>query len=137
MNEPIPFHRRSEPSADYDLGADATEVPAADRGGDAADLPAGGRPTTRLPALADAGPLVSDILQAPLGLLPAETQAHLRTAGREAMLTVTSLAGSLLKGAAIVLNIAGETLKDYSMRNSAAGAAAAGAHRQAVEIEVE
>jgi hypothetical protein len=132
MSEPIQFPHKPDPAPEFDLGEDASEV-----------TPAGPPPTAfrrrdtqRLPA--DAMPPVSltDVLLAPFTALPPETRAHLRTAGREATLTLSSLAGTLLKGAAIALNVAAESLKDYSARNSAPVSPEAAARRR-VEIEVE
>ncbi|HMA34779.1 MAG TPA: hypothetical protein VKY74_09910 [Chloroflexia bacterium] len=131
MSEPIPFPRKSESESDSDTGDDATEVTLE-------GLPLAGRETQRLPAEPDLIAGLSEVLLAPFDLLPAETRAHLRTAGREATLTVASLTGTLLKGAAIALNIAAESLKDYSARHSVVNDLDAARHRrQRVEIEVE
>ena len=129
MSEPIPFP--GKPESDQDPTEDmATEVtleggpiipynpPMSVRPGD--DLVAG----------------LSEVLMAPLTLLPDETRDHLRAAGREATLTFASLAGTVLKGAAIALNVAAETLKDYSERHSDPNLDAR-QQRRAIEIEVE
>src|SRR4051812_33115022 len=113
MSELIPFRGKDLNEADADLGDEATEVTLDDK----AIIPAP-RVTLRLPDTPDVGAGLGDIPAAPLNLLPPETQAHLRTAGREATLTLTSLTATLLKGAAIVLNVAGEALRDYTERNS-------------------
>lgn len=133
MSELIPFRGKEPNEADADLGDDATEVTL----DDTAIIPAP-RVTHRLPDEPDLVAGLGEVLAAPLALLPPETQAHLRTAGREATLTVTSLTATLLKGAAIVLNIAGEALRDYTERNSnVIDLRAARQARRRVEIEVE
>lgn len=134
MSDPIPFPNNPPPS-EAAPGADvaATEVTL-----DEAPPTWAARLTRRLPETADLVTGLTDVLLAPLDLLPPETRAHLRTAGREVSLTVASLAGTLLKGAAIVLNVVAESLKDYSVRNSSpTDAEAAHRTRQRVEIEVE
>ncbi|MGI8588563.1 MAG: hypothetical protein ACR2M0_12885 [Chloroflexia bacterium] len=129
MSEPIPF---PHPSGNFPAD-DATEV--------TMDRPeasgASQRETRLLPDEAEILAGISGVLTAPLDLLPVETRAHLKNAGREAALTFSSLAGTLLKGASIALNVAAETLKDYSERNAVPGAGAADRSRRRVDIEVE
>jgi hypothetical protein len=133
MSELIPFRGKEYSGADADLGDDATEVTL----DESAIIPAP-RVTHRLPDEPDLVTGLAEVLAAPINLLPPETQAHLRTAGREVALTATSLGATLLKGAAIVLNIAGEALRDYTERNSRViDLQAARQARQRVEIEVE
>jgi hypothetical protein len=133
MSELIPFRGKDLNGADADLGDDATEVTL----DESAIIPVP-RVTQRLPETPDVVAGLGEILAAPLNLLPPETQAHLRTAGREVTLTVTSLTATLLKGAAIVLNVAGEALRDYTERNSRLiDLQTARQARQRVEIEVE
>ena len=133
MSELIPFRGKDLNGADADLGDDATEVTL----DESAIIPAP-HVTQRLPETDELIDGLSEVLAAPLNLLPPETRAHLRTAGREATLTVTSLTATLLKGAAIVLNVAGEALRDYTERNSRLiDLQAARQARQRVEIEVE
>jgi len=130
MSELIPFRGKDLNDADADLGDEATEVTLDDK----AIVPTS-RVTLRLPDSPDLGAGLGDMLAS---LLPPDTQAHLRTAGREATLTLTSLTATLLKGAAIVLNVAGEALRDYTDRNSRLiDLQAARQARQRVEIEVE
>src|SRR5262249_20468874 len=118
---------------DADLSDDATEVTL----DESAIIPAP-RATLRLPETPDTVLGFGEFLASPLTLLPPDTQAHLRTAGREAALVATSLAATLLKGTAIVLNIAGEALRDYTDRNSRViDLQAARQARQRVEIKVE
>lgn len=132
MSELIPFPGKDYSAGDADIDVEATEI-TLDEG---ATPPA--RVTQRLPAETNVEAGLGDVLLAPLTLLPAETQAHLRTAGREAALTLTSLAATLLKGTAIALNVAGEALKDYTERNSKViDLHTARQARQRVEIEVE
>jgi hypothetical protein len=124
MSEPIPFP--SGPNAASDMTeVTLDDVPAA----------APSRATHRLPDEPDLVAGLSEVLLAPLNVFPPETRAHLRTAGREVALTLTSLAGTVLKGAAIALNVAAESLKDYTARNSTASASQPA--RRRVEIEVE
>ncbi|HUS15434.1 MAG TPA: hypothetical protein VM536_10505 [Chloroflexia bacterium] len=128
MNTPIPFPQRPDQT---DPDDEATEVTLDTN----AAVP---RVTTRLPAETDLASSLAEILLAPLATLPPETRAHLRTAGREVTLTFASLGGTLLKGAAIALNVAAETLKDYSARHAnVTDLDAARTRRQRVEIEVE
>lgn len=122
--DPIPFPRR--PQADE---FEATEV--------LPEAGAGANPTRKLPEEELIG-LVTDVLAAPFLLLPADTRAHLRTAGRETSLILATLGGTLLKGAAIALNVAAESLKDYSARHAnITDLDAARRTRQRVEIEIE
>ncbi len=131
MSEPIPF-RGKDDSAEPDLLDEGTEV-TLDEGAAGSRT----RETRRLPEAALAAGL-GDVLLAPLALLPPETQAHVRSAGREAGLTLTSLAATVLKGAAIALNVAGEALRDYTERKSRlVDLPTARQSRQRVEIEVE
>ena len=123
--DPIPFPRRSQAADD----TEATEV--------LPEAGAGANPTRKLPEEELIG-LVTDVLAAPFLMLPADTRAHLRTAGREAGLVLATLGGTLLKGAAIALNVAAESLKDYSARHAnITDLDAARQKRQRVEIEIE
>lgn len=126
MNEPIPFPQR--PS--YNAGADddATEVEAA---------PQQGSITGRLPEVPEMLTGLGDMVQMPLDLLPAETQVHLRAAGREVALLASSLAGPALKGVAMTLNAVAEVLNSYTERHSTSTEREASARRQLVDIEVE
>jgi hypothetical protein len=130
MSEPIPFPSGPNAASEAGMDAEMTEVTL-----DGAPAAAPSRATHRLPDEPDLVTELSEVLLAPLNVLPAETRAHLRTAGREVALTLTSLTGTVLKGAAIALNVAAETLKDYTTRNSTASAAQP--TRRRVEIEVE
>lgn len=130
MSEPIPFPSGPNAASEPGMDAEMTEVTL-----DGASATAPSRGTHRLPDEPDLVAELSEVLLAPLNVLPAETRAHLRTAGREVALTLTSLTSTLLKGAAIALNVAAETLKDYTARNSTASAAQP--TRRRVEIEVE
>ncbi len=132
MSEPIPFPSGPNAASDAGMDAEMTEVTL-----DGAPAAAPSRATHRLPDEPDLVTELSEVLLAPLNVLPAETRAHLRTAGREVALTLTSLTGTVLKGAAIALNVAAETLKDYTARNSSATAGTAQTTRRRVEIEVE
>ncbi len=124
--DPIPLPHQTPPPADDN---EATEV--------LPDAAAPGHATGKLPEEELIG-LVTDVLAAPFYLLPADTRAHLRTAGREATLVLTSLSGTLLKGAAIALNVAAESLKEYSARHAnVTDLDAARQKRQRVEIEIE
>ncbi len=131
MSELIPFRGKDNPAAAWD--DDATEVTVED----GAIQPAV-RVTQRLPDVPDLAAGLSEVLAAPLTLLPPATQAHVRAAGREVALTFTSLTATLFKGAAIALNVAGEVLRDYTERHSnVIDLQAARQTRQRVEIEVE
>ena len=129
MSEPIPFPSGHNAASDNGIDAEMTEVTL----DEASATPS--RATHRLPDEPDLVAELSEVLLAPLNVLPAETRAHLRTAGREVALTLTSLTSTVLKGAAIALNVAAETLKDYTDRNSTASTAQPA--RRRVEIEVE
>lgn len=109
MSDPIPFPPLDKAAALPEDEADATEV--------TTDIVPAGPITRRLPDEDVAG-VIGSVLIAPFYLLPSETRAALRTAGREATLVGTSLAGTLLKGAAIALNVAAESLKDYTARHA-------------------
>jgi hypothetical protein len=95
-----------------------------------------GSVTGRLPEadLPSAG--LGDLMQVPMDLLPAETQAHLRAAGREAVLFASSLSGNLLKGLAVTLNTVAEVLNTYTERHSNPTARSAEPRRR-VDIEIE
>ncbi len=132
MSDLIPFRGKDNPAAaEWDDAA--TEVTLDDEA-----IPPTSRVTQRLPEAPDLVAGLSELFAAPLNLLPPETQAHVRAAGREAALTLTSLTATLFKGAAIALNVAGEVLRDYSERHSnVIDLQAARQTRQRVEIEVE
>ena len=131
MSEPIPF--RGKDNLATELDEDATEVTL--EGGPIVPV---SRVTQRLPDAPDLMTGLTDVAFAPLALLPAETQAHIRTASREVALTMTSLTATLFKGAAIALNVAGEALRDYTERHADRDdLQAARQARQRVDIEVE
>lgn len=132
-NDPIPFRNKLETNGAGPHEAapdDATEVTLDTE-------PAGpGRVTERLPPFEH--PAQEGLLDAALDVLPAETQQHLRAAGRETALMATSLAGGLLKGLAVTLNAVAEVLNDYTERHSSVNdLEAARQRRQRVDIEIE
>ena len=135
-DEPIPFRNAAPANGATPYGEaapdDAIEVTL-----DSAPAPqGGGRSTVRLPPINL--PAAGGLADAALDVLPAETQAHLRAAGREATLVATSLAGGLLKGLAVTLNAVAEALNDYTTRHSRPDdLQAARRRRQRVDIEVE
>ncbi len=137
-DDPIPFRSRMQSfgngADDHDELDDAQEVTLD------TPVPPGGRVTERLPESAETRTNWSmfDVAAIPLEILPPETQRHLRTAGREASLVATSLAGGLLKGLAVTLNAVAEVLNDYSERHSkVTDLDQARQRRQRVDIEVE
>jgi len=127
MSDPIPFPPLDKAAALPEDEVDATEV--------TTDILPVGPITRRLPD-EDVVGVIGSVMFAPFFLLPAETRAHLRTAGREVTLIGTSLAGTLLKGAAIALNVAAESLKDYTARH-ADPTLGVRPLRQRIDIEIE
>ena len=132
-DDPIPFRNKASgngagPDDEAHLD-DAREV--------TLDTPSGGvgRVTHRLP---EADLPDDSLVDMALGVLPVETQRHLRAAGRESALFASSLAGTLLKGLAVTLNAVAEALNDYTERQAnVTDLEAARRQRRAVNIEVE
>ena len=132
-DDPIPFRNKAAGN-----GAGPDEAAHPDEAQEVTlDTPAGsaGRVTTRL---LEAGTPDDNLVDVALSAFPAETQRHLRAAGRESALFATSLAGVVLKGLAVTLNAVAEALNDYTERHSnVTDLEAARRQRRAVNIEVE
>ena len=136
MNEdPIPFRNKSHngASAGDEHMDDAVEVKLEEE----SPGPSGGRPTGRLDPASLVG-AAGAMATLPLQVLPSETRQHLRNAGREASLALAELGAGVLKGLAIVFNVAGESLKSYSERQGkVTDLGSERSRRRKVDIEVE
>src|SRR5215212_10635434 len=133
-DEPIPFRNKAHGNG---AGPDEAALDDADALEVTLDTPAPGpgRVTNRLP---EADLPEESLADWALSALPAETQRHLRVAGRETALFATSLTGNMLKGLAVTLNAVAEALNDYTSRHAnVTDLEAARQRRRPVNIEVE